>query len=174
MHLLHCLRSFERLFVFSPMCGHDSQVWGRCSPCISTARAYIVDIRCNEHDPRADTRFATSQWEMALLCNDFSHWLGANLQASPVILFSRAHSHSNTHTWSLCDDHDRVQQSLLPCNTLHWWWPHTVRCRYNAVNFLQNSHNRHYIARPWGWGMGCLLWVWSLTYVLLLSLQCHM
>ena len=24
----------------------------------------------------------------------------------------------------------------------------TVRCRYNAVNFLQNPHNRHPIARP--------------------------
>ena len=45
----------------------------------------------------------------------------------------------------------------------------TVRCRYNAVNFLQNSHNRHPIPRPWGRGMGCLLWVWSLIYILLLD-----
>ena len=29
---------------------------------------------------RADSRFATSQWETALLCNDVSHWLGANLE----------------------------------------------------------------------------------------------
>ena len=36
----------------------------------------------------------------------------------------------------------------------------TVRCRYNAVNILQISHNRP--------------WVWSLIYVLLLSLRCHM
>ena len=27
---------------------------------------------------RADSRFAHSQWEMLLLCNDVSHWLGAN------------------------------------------------------------------------------------------------
>ena len=27
---------------------------------------------------------------------------------------------------------------------------HTVRCRYNAANFLQNPHNRHPIARPGG------------------------
>ena len=39
----------------------------------------------------------------------------------------------------------------------------TVRCRYNAVNFQQNSHNRHPITRPWGRGMGCLLWVESLV-----------
>ena len=27
---------------------------------------------------------------------------------------------------------------------------YTVRCRYNAVNFLQNPHNIHTIAHPWG------------------------
>ena len=30
---------------------------------------------------RADSRFAPSQWEMALLCNDVSHWLGTSLEA---------------------------------------------------------------------------------------------
>ena len=33
----------------------------------------------------------------------------------------------------------------------------TVWCRYNAVNFLQNYHNRHPIARPLGRVLGCLL-----------------
>ena len=33
----------------------------------------------------------------------------------------------------------------------------TARCRYNAVNFLENSHNRHPISRPLGWDMACLL-----------------
>ena len=47
----------------------------------------------------------------------------------------------------------------------------TVWCRYNAVNFLQNHHNRHPIAGPWGRGMGCLLWLWNLICVLLLPLQ---
>ena len=37
-------------------------------------------------------------------------------------------------------------------------------CRYKAVNFLPNLHNRHPIARPWG--MGCLLWLLTLIYVL--------
>ena len=32
--------------------------------------------------PRADFRFAPSQWETALLCNDVSHWLGASLESS--------------------------------------------------------------------------------------------
>ena len=38
-----------------------------------------------------------------------------------------------------------------------WRITNTVRCLYNAVNFLQNPHNRHPIARPWGRDMGCLL-----------------
>ena len=36
---------------------------------------------------RADSRFAPSQWETALLCNDVSHWLGARL-ASALYLCS--------------------------------------------------------------------------------------
>ena len=31
---------------------------------------------------RADSRFAPSQWEMALLCNDVSHWLGTSLESA--------------------------------------------------------------------------------------------
>ena len=35
----------------------------------------------------ADSRFAPSQWETALLCNDISHWLGANLESALWHLF---------------------------------------------------------------------------------------
>ena len=31
------------------------------------------------YDNRADPRFAPTQWETVLLCNDVSHWLGASL-----------------------------------------------------------------------------------------------
>ena len=31
---------------------------------------------------RADSKLAPSQWEMALFCNDVSHWLGASLESS--------------------------------------------------------------------------------------------
>ena len=31
---------------------------------------------------RADSRFAPRQWETALLCNDVSHWLGANVDSA--------------------------------------------------------------------------------------------
>ena len=50
----------------------------------------------------------------------------------------------------------------------------TVQCCYNSVNFLLNSHNRQPIARPWGQGMQCVLWVRSLIHVLMLSSQFHM
>ena len=55
--------------------------------------------------------------------------------------------------------------ALWLCNQTH-----TMRCRYNAVNFHSNPHKRHSRARPWEWGMGCLLWVqplikfWSSRY----------
>ena len=32
--------------------------------------------------PRANSRFAPSQWETALLCNNVSHWLGASLKSA--------------------------------------------------------------------------------------------
>ena len=59
---------------------------------------------------RADSRFALSQWEMALLCNDVSHWLGANLESALQCLYfslnltkyncfrSRWHKSPMTHT----------------------------------------------------------------------------
>ena len=31
---------------------------------------------------RADSRFVPSQWEMALVCNNVSHWLGASLESA--------------------------------------------------------------------------------------------
>ena len=31
---------------------------------------------------RADSRFAPSQWETALLCNNVSHWLGTSLESN--------------------------------------------------------------------------------------------
>ena len=46
---------------------------------------------------------------------------------------------------------------LTRCLPRQSW--HTVRCRYNAVNFLINIHKGHSIACSLGRGMGCLLWI---------------
>ena len=50
----------------------------------------------------------------------------------------------------------------------------TVRCRYNAVNFLINIHKGHSIARPLGRGMGCILWIQHLFDILPQFLQLFM
>ena len=50
-------------------------------------------------------------------------------------------------------------------------YQYTMRCRYNAVNFLQNCHKRHTIARPLGRVMECLLWVQTLNDILTQSRQ---
>ena len=47
----------------------------------------------------------------------------------------------------------------------------TVRCHYNAINFLPNPHKRHLIARPLVRDMGCFLWFQTLIYNLPLPLQ---
>ena len=41
---------------------------------------------------RADSRFAPSQWDTALLCNDVSHWLGANLESALLLYCQIAHA----------------------------------------------------------------------------------
>ena len=51
-----------------------------------------------------------------------------------------------------------------------WKW-NAVRCLYNPVSFLKNTHNRNSIARPWGRNIGCFLWVWTLIKVLSRSRQ---
>ena len=44
-------------------------------------RCYHTSVACLIKY-RADSRFAPSQWETALLCNDVSHWLGASLESA--------------------------------------------------------------------------------------------
>ena len=42
---------------------------------------------------RSDFRFAPSQWETALLCNDVSRWLGANLESALLYIIVILHEH---------------------------------------------------------------------------------
>ena len=58
---------------------------------------------------RADSRFAPSQWETALLCNDVSHWLGANLKSA---LFSPVQRQANIGS--------NAYLLLTLSNKLHW------------------------------------------------------
>ena len=56
---------------------------------------------------RAESRFAPSQWETALLCNDVSHWLGASLESALIVTesnsyISRDHSNTPSHYLNQC------------------------------------------------------------------------
>ena len=52
---------------------------------------------------------------------------------------------------------------------------HTIFCQIpcDAVYIHKNIHKAHPIARPLGQGIGCLLWIQPLMYVLPQSLSCH-
>ena len=79
----------------------------------STDYCIIFRISCHasldyyQHECRADSRFVTSQWETALLCNDVSHWLGANLALWLVWKCPEAFSlhHDDDITWK-CFPHN--------------------------------------------------------------------
>ena len=47
----------------------------------------LVHVALANDKIRADSRFAPSQWETALLCNDVSHWLGANVDSALKIIY---------------------------------------------------------------------------------------
>ena len=52
-------------------------------PLLYVASGYILLISYYIYIyARADSRFAPSQWETALLCNDVSHWLGVGLESA--------------------------------------------------------------------------------------------
>ena len=48
---------------------------------LSCTNPWCIQLPQFSHGIRADSSFAPSQWEMALLCNHSSHWLGANLES---------------------------------------------------------------------------------------------
>ena len=56
--------------------------------CVLHNNAWIPVTHCVLCVYKADSRFALSQWETALLCNDVSHWLGASLES---VLYYIAH-----------------------------------------------------------------------------------
>ena len=51
----------------------------------STARPRAYFMGCIR---RTDSRFAPSQWETVLLCNDVSHWLGVSIGSALMCLYS--------------------------------------------------------------------------------------
>ena len=67
-----CIRKLSDAFFYIVISWHDHN---RCSfilVCMVMRRIHYW----------ADSRFAPSQWETALLCNDVSHWLTASLESA--------------------------------------------------------------------------------------------
>ena len=67
---------------------------------------------------RADSRFAPSQWETALLCNDVSHWLGANLESAlKCKLMSIKYHVTWTDLWAHTHKNTVAKMSILAINS---------------------------------------------------------
>ena len=73
---------------------------------------------------QADSRFAPSQWETALLCNDVSHWLSAKLESA---LYSLDYWHFN----------------LFLKERKYYWYTETVSIVFspNALRLKQNGNH---------------------------------
>ena len=86
-----------------------------------------------EHIHRAGYRFEPSQWETALLCNDVSHWLGANLESAPIqhdqdYFFRRTwRTSSSVRSWS--SSWGRVRG-----------WPTSLSMRRRSLPFCRSVH----------------------------------
>ena len=87
----------------------------------------MITVHIN-HFTRADTRFAPSQWETVLLCNDVSLWLGASLESA---LFYATCIWYYRHQKKLC-----VRESS-GCRLDYYWW---VRLDNNSDNDYHVIH----------------------------------
>ena len=66
---------------------------------------------------RADSRFASSQWETALLCNDVSHWLDTNLESALIYMQCTGSSLHRVTTCRLF----RAKLELKQCGLVVKW-----------------------------------------------------
>ena len=86
---------------------------------------------------RADSRFAPSQWEMPLLCNDISHWLGASLEKSWPC-------HNRTLTGWICSAPKEICAWFVVCCVLLWFPAslfYPLQWRHNECDGISN-HQR--------------------------------
>ena len=82
---------------------------------------------------RADFRFAPSQWETVLLCNNVSHWLGANLESALCKTVSGYVTNMASYClmlpivcriiWICIREYLSCNTSLVSCNAL---WGHVT------------------------------------------------
>ena len=99
-----------------------------------------IESRCFCNRIRADSRFAPSQWETALLCNDVSHWLEVNIESDLGVLYGMCVDVRQLkrfpNYWSFCEDKGQWYSSLVI--TLLFTW---INCRTNSQ--VEDDFRRH-------------------------------
>ena len=118
----------------------------------------------------ATFNYASSYWQMMLINNIHQKLKNKKQQCNKhnLITFTK------TSTWKRLPFNRKRQQGCIVLRIIETLMQNdslnTVRCYYSMVNFIHNIHERHPIAHPSGWGMGCLLWVqplidvWRVSY----------
>ena len=127
--------SFQSFFVLQ-------HCWKSVSSEITLKYSNLSLLSCTTKNCRVDSRFAPSQWETALLCNDVSHWLGASL-ASALPLMSGT---DNSSPWSAANQiqiqspywhklvkaqfkpthnykQDKAHDDVIKCKHFPCYWP---------------------------------------------------
>ena len=103
---------------------------------------------------RADSRFSTSQWETALLCNDVSHWPGRKPRINPDEHRSETSFEFHVMSWRLLTEPLSILFLILQWELiLHWpvtqwkgifYWSlfshqSAPSLKYNILHFIQIS-----------------------------------
>ena len=116
-------------------------MWLLASTWIPTHRAYPrfafsqweTALLCNDVSHwlgGADSRFAPSHWETALLCNDVSHWLGTNLESDLYTCFNWtliSGDRSGSSYYTVCEN--------ICCSYKKYWW-YIVKTMYSKFAHL--------------------------------------
>ena len=95
---------------------------------------------------RADSRFAPSQWETALPCNDVSHWLVASLESALGL--------PNTHMWRGCIKiHEEIDFYSMPHINSLWHsdaiWGQRSGSILDQVMACRLMARSHYLNQCW-------------------------
>ena len=89
------------------------------------------------YDCRADSRFAPSQWETALLCNAVSHWLGTNLESAldwMCLVLNKYHSHDGLLMSYIISDSAMLETPQLHLSFECSSFQHEINVKYIFLN----------------------------------------
>ena len=94
---------------------------------------------------RADCRFAPSQWETVLFCNDVSHWLGANLDSVLYYFVAAISRHDDVTKWK------HFPRYWPFVRGIHRWIPRTKASDTELCCFFDLRLNKRLSKHSSGW-----------------------